>query len=367
MKLEFHQLNRGYEHLRVRRSDEQRRLMASLATSGQQTPIVVVAVSGTPDGYLVIDGYKRIAALEQLGRDTVEAVIWPMSECDALVLERSMRFGHRDTALEEGWLLAEVRDRFGYSLDDLSRRFDRSTSWVSRRLALVELLPQMIQQTVRMGEISAHVAMKYLVPVARVDAEHCERMAAVFIEHRCDTRQAGQLYTAWRKGTRVTRERILAEPELFLKTQRQAPAAKPAAMEQVTRDLEMAIAILHRANRRLTDAMGEMNSSQQEQTERRIESARRELARMAERIGKGEEGKHAEPGAENRDSGTEREGSEPARDCARIKHVAPDGAQSSARELQQRAGDPAGGESRAIPPTDPGSIGFVQGESRASP
>src|SRR5881409_2482716 len=91
MKLEFHQLNRRYEHLRVRRSDEQRRLMASLGTSGQQTPIVVVAVSGTPDGYLVIDGYKRIAALEQLGRDTVEAVIWPMSECDALVLERSMR------------------------------------------------------------------------------------------------------------------------------------------------------------------------------------------------------------------------------------------------------------------------------------
>lgn len=43
---------------------------------GQQTPIVVVPVAQQPDGYLVIDGYKRIAALQQLGRDTVEAVIW---------------------------------------------------------------------------------------------------------------------------------------------------------------------------------------------------------------------------------------------------------------------------------------------------
>src|SRR5438128_12294143 len=133
-------------------AQRQRQLLASLATSGQQTPIIVVAHSDQPDRYLVIDGYKRIAALEQLGRDTVEAVIWPMSESDALVLERSMRFGQRDTALEEGWLLQELRDRFAYSLDDLARRFDRSTSWVSRRLALVELLPQAIQQRVSMGE-----------------------------------------------------------------------------------------------------------------------------------------------------------------------------------------------------------------------
>ena len=98
MKLEFHQLNRRYEHLRVKRVDEQRRLMASLAASGQQIPIVVVAISENPDRYLVIDGYKRIAALEQLGHDTVEAVIWPMSECEALVLEHSMRLSPHDTA-----------------------------------------------------------------------------------------------------------------------------------------------------------------------------------------------------------------------------------------------------------------------------
>ncbi len=367
MQLEFHQLDRRWEHLRVREPHRQRRLLASLADSGQQTPIVVVVSQDNSQRYLVIDGYKRIAALQQLGRDTVEATIWAMSEAEAVLLSRSLRFSPQESALEQGWLLAEMERRFGYSIDELARRFDRSTSWVSRRLALVEWLPEAIQRQVREGKIAAQVALKYLVPVARVDAEHCGRMAAVFVKHYCDTRQAGQLYTAWRKGTRVTRERILAEPELFLKTQRPAPAAKPAVVEQVTRDLEMAIAILHRANRRLAKAMAEMNVTQQEQTERRIESARRELARMAERIGKEQEAKHAEPGAENRDSGTERKGSEPARDGARIENVAPDGAQSSARELHQCAGDPADGESRTIPSTDPGSFGFLQGESRASP
>ena len=74
MKLEFHQLDRRYEHLRARRPEQQRRLMASLAASGQQTPIIVVAHSDQPDRYLVIDGYKRIAALQQLARDLVEQV-----------------------------------------------------------------------------------------------------------------------------------------------------------------------------------------------------------------------------------------------------------------------------------------------------
>ena len=69
MHLEFHQLDRRWEHLRVREPQRQRRLLASLADIGQQTPIIVVA-AGPPDRYLVIDGYKRVAALEQLGRDT---------------------------------------------------------------------------------------------------------------------------------------------------------------------------------------------------------------------------------------------------------------------------------------------------------
>jgi ParB/RepB/Spo0J family partition protein len=337
-------------------------LLASLAESGQQTPIVVVVAKDDSARYLVIDGYKRIVALRQLGRDTVEATVWPMSEAEALLLSRSLRMSPQESALEQGWLLSEMEQRFGYSLDELARRFDRSVSWASRRLALVELLPETVQRQVREGNVTAQVAMKYLVPIARVSADDCERMAAIFVKHRCDTRQTAQLYTAWREGSRVVRERILAEPELFLKTQRQPLVVKPSAVEQVERDLEMALAIVRRAGRRLNEALPEMNCAQQEQTQRSIESARRELSRMTERIGKEQETKHAEPGAANRDSGTERERSEPTRDLARVAGIAPDSAQSSALELRQRAGDPAEGKSRTPPPTDPGSFGFLQGE-----
>ncbi len=126
MQLEFHQRGalwaRRWEHLRVRHRARQRRLMVSLAAAGQQTPIVVVAAEGQADRYVVIDGYKRIAALQQLGRDTVEAVVWPMGEAEAVLLDRSLRFSEQETALEQGRLLQELEQRFGWGLDELARR-----------------------------------------------------------------------------------------------------------------------------------------------------------------------------------------------------------------------------------------------------
>jgi hypothetical protein len=122
-----------------------RLLLASQADSGQQTPIVVVA-AGPPDCYLVINGHKRVAAQEQLGRVTVEATVWAMSEAEAVLLSRSLRCSPQESALERGWLLAETDRRIGYGFEELARRFDRSTRWVARRLTLVELLPEAIQQ-----------------------------------------------------------------------------------------------------------------------------------------------------------------------------------------------------------------------------
>jgi ParB family transcriptional regulator, chromosome partitioning protein len=367
MQLEFHQLDRRWEHLRVRHPARQRRLLASLAEAGQQTPIVVVAAEGQADRYLVIDGYKRLAALQQLGRDTVEAVVWPMSEAEALVLDRSLRFSEHETALEQGWLLAELEQRYGYGREELARRFDRSLSWVSRRLALVDLLPESIQQQVREGKISAHVAMKFLVPVARLSVEDCERMAAVFAQHHCDTRQAGRLYAAWRDGSPLVRQRLLDQPELFFKAQPQAePKASAPGVAALLRDLEMAAAIVNRAQRRLAGAAAEMDRQQRQAARWQIEHLRHQLNRLAERIPQ-EPQPYVEPIPTDHHSGTEHPGSEQAPDRAGAGHLPPGGAPSPALPFPPGAGTTPPRESRTPPATDPRAVRHLQGESRASP
>lgn len=356
--LEFHQLDRRLEHLRVRHPARFRHLLASLAETGQQTPIIVIPCE---QRYLVIDGHQRIAALKQLRRDTVNALIWEISEAEALLLVRSLRMnGEPETALEQGWLLAEMEEKLGYTIEELARRFDRSATWVARRLALVETLPEAVQQQVREGRIAAQIAMRYLAPVARVNAEQCVRMAHIFAQHCWTTRQAALLYNAWREaGTKQTRERILAEPELFLKTQEQQ--RQPTKAVTLESDLNQIVAIAGRALERAEEA-----TQNSEAIGRKIQHATRLLTQLAERIEE-QRANHAEPIATRNDSGTARQGDEQARDRDAPEPVAPKRAQGAASELHRRAEDRTRRESHAVSPTDPRFIAYVQRQSRASP
>jgi ParB family chromosome partitioning protein len=367
MKLEFHQLEQRLGHLRVRRPERQRRLLTSLVASGQQVPIVVVAVENQPNRYQVIDGYKRIAALQQLGRDTVEATVWEMSEAEALVLDRSMRFSEAETALEQGWMLLELEQRFGYTLQDLAQRFDRGVSWVSRRLALVELLPESVQQKVRTGAISAHMAMKCLAPVARVSLDDCERMANGFAKHRFTVRQAGQLYAAWRDAAPGVRQRILEEPHLFLKAQEQAgPSAStaPPPME-LMRDLEMVVAIARRADRRFVRAGPLMDQRQLEAARQQIERALEELEHLNQRIGN--EQNHVEQTSAGGDPGTARPSHPQTADRQDSGNLPSERPESPALPVLRAARPEPSRESRALSPANPGAVRPVQGQPRAGP
>jgi hypothetical protein len=81
MELEFQQLDLRYDRLRARQPARERRLLASLADAGLQTPIVVVIGRSA---YVVVDGHKHVRCLRQLHRDTVVAVLWEMSDADPL-------------------------------------------------------------------------------------------------------------------------------------------------------------------------------------------------------------------------------------------------------------------------------------------
>jgi ParB family chromosome partitioning protein len=350
MRLEFHQLDRRLESLRVRHPARQRRLIASLAEGGQQTPIIVIEDEGR---YLVIDGHKRIAALQQLGRDTVEAVVWEMSEADALVLERSLRMSEPESALEQGWLLAEMDSRLGCSMEELARRFARSKTWVATRLALVETLPESVQQLVREGKIAASLAMRYLAPAARISLAHCQRMAAAFAEQGWTARQAGAFYRAWRNASGAVRERILAAPKLFAKTQGQA--------DTLDKELNHIAALAQRAQEHLESPLPNRATLQ-----RKIQRAIELLTELQQRIEEPETN-HAEPGTTSHDSRTPWAGSGETRDRAAAEDLAPERPPRAASQLERRTEDRAGRESHAVPPADPRVAAAVQRQSRASP
>ena len=288
MQLEFHQLELRYERLRVVRPEAERRLLASLAEVGQQVPMVVVKDSAA-DRYVVIDGYKRIGGVRKLGRDVVVASHWEGEEAEALILTRLLQTAESETALEQSWLLLELKQRFGFSLEQLARRFGHSVSRVSRRLALVQELPEGIQQRVQRGEIVAHGAAKYLVPLARANRQACLELVEAIGATRLTSSDLGILYRAYQTGNWVTRQRLLQAPLVFLKSHRQMQVA-PVLVEaspgdNLLSDLEVLSSAARRAARRLRQgALRKLADPERRELARCLDQSLHETQRLAERF-----------------------------------------------------------------------------------
>jgi ParB family chromosome partitioning protein len=251
MELELHQLDLRYQALRRRSARKERSVLASLSEIGQQAPVVVLMVEG--ERPVLLDGYKRVRALGRLGKDMVQATSWALPEPEALILERLMRNAETDSPLEQGWLLRELCERFGLTPTEIAKRFDKSLSWASRRLALVRELPESIQERVRGGQLVAHAAMKHLVPLARANREEAERLGEVCSTRQLSSREVGALCAAWRGGSPATRALILDSPEVVLRAQEEArrPKEPVGPDERLLSDFAALSGIARRARRLL--------------------------------------------------------------------------------------------------------------------
>lgn len=253
MRLELSELTLKYASLRVDARMEQARLTASIAADGQQSPVTVVAACAdeAQHGYVLVDGYRRVTALRELGHDEVQAFALPLGEADALIVaHRLERAGHRN-ALEQGWLLRALLEEHGLAQSGLAQRLDRSRSWVSRRLSLVTILPEVVQQAVREGRIAPHAAMKSLVPLARANSSDCARLVTNLGREPVSVRELETLHRGWRMGDAQQRQRIIEQPRLFLTVQPDEPERTPT--RRFIGDLEAITRLCWRARRQLDE------------------------------------------------------------------------------------------------------------------
>jgi ParB/RepB/Spo0J family partition protein len=273
MQIELQELDLRYAALRVNDTARAARMRASLAAHGQQSPIAVVeAIGGNAPRYILIDGYVRVSAARTLAHDCVNAVLLAMQEPDALIMMHRLDEVDRRTALEEGWLLDELMIRHGLTQPELGKRLGRSKSWVCRRLALVYVLPESTQRAVRDAILPAQGAMKYLVPLSRDNSAACERITQHLGSESVTVRELGRLYASWRSGDSEQRERIEAQPRLFLRVDESLQADERSDTELLTRDLRAISGLCIRARRRLVDGQVELSR-------RRLQRAFREAQR----------------------------------------------------------------------------------------
>ena len=228
LEADLHRLDLRFASLRIRQPRAVERLARSIEQSGQLVPLVAVAEAAQ---WVLIDGFLRLDALRRLGRDTARMDLWdcPLDQALLIVLVRLQ--GRTWEAIEEGAVIRALLTEFALSRREVARQAGRDVSWVSRRLSLVEGLPEALFVAICQGELSTWAATRVLAPLARANPEHAQRLLAGLQRDPLSTRELHTWYQHYQKANRPKRQRMLDEPRLFCQ------ALRSQARDQVARDL----------------------------------------------------------------------------------------------------------------------------------
>jgi len=230
MTVDLHQLQLPFTRFRIAAPKAVDALAHSIDQCGQL--VAVVVVSEGEQSWSVVDGYRRIAALQRCGHDQAWVERWDCELREALLLMLAKAQARPWQALEEAALLQELIDRYGCSQRQIARQSGRDVSWISRRLALLEGLPETALAAVRAGQVSSWAASRVLLPLARANAEHANTLLQQLGEQPLSTRELARWFGHYQNANRATRARLVEQPQLFIKAWRTQQAQRQAQQLQ---------------------------------------------------------------------------------------------------------------------------------------
>ena len=218
LELEWHQLELRYSLLRTHTAAETRRTMLSIHEYGLLAPISVIASGIVNRTWIVIDGYLRIAAMKELGRDLITATVWDVAISDALLQSYQSNESRPWKQLEEAHLLQELMILHQYNQAQLAKRLGKSESWVCHRLQLLQNLPDFAQTAINRGVLSTWVGSRILIPFARANLEHTKLLVNYLSAKNHSSRDIFAFYEHYLRSNHHVRKQIAANPSLFFKS-----------------------------------------------------------------------------------------------------------------------------------------------------
>jgi ParB family chromosome partitioning protein len=130
-------------------------LVASIREVGVLQPVVVRPLSGQSDKYELIMGERRLRATQELGLDSIPAVIKETADEDML-RDALLENLHRSqlNPLEEASAYQQLLADFGITQEQLATRIGRSRPQITNTIRLLRL-PATVQSRVAAGVLSA--------------------------------------------------------------------------------------------------------------------------------------------------------------------------------------------------------------------
>ncbi len=285
MRLDLHCLNTRFAPLRLHDPGRLRTLVQSIEHNGQLVPVIAVADEQEPLRWVLIDGYRRLEALRELGEDQIWVDVWDRGVDEALLLCLARAPERAWEAIEQVALIQELTQR--YSLRQIALSVGHDVSWVSRRLNLFKALPEDLLEQVRQGRISLWAATRILAPLARANSAHARMLLAQLEKQPLSTRDLKCLYSQYQQANKTQRERLVQNPGLFLQAlQSKQEAADDRQLAQGLegawcQDLGVVRQILKRLIRQVpTLFAAQQDSLESQRLQRAFESMKSQFQRL---------------------------------------------------------------------------------------
>jgi ParB/RepB/Spo0J family partition protein len=191
----------------MRNDAAEARLLASIAERDIEQPLAGV---NTPQGRLLLDGFKRYRCAAKLGIECVPYV--SLGEEEAAGIASLMRAKQKTLSiLEQARFVVELISMHDMTIADVAETLSRSKAWVSMRRGLLTEMSQAVQEILFRGAFPVYSYMVTLRPFMRINGvgqKEMERFVQAVAGQRLSVREIELLAHGYFRGPASLRQAI---------------------------------------------------------------------------------------------------------------------------------------------------------------
>ena len=247
-------LDLRYQTYRLRNETAEARLLASIAERDIEQPLAGV---DTPQGRLLLDGFKRYRCATRLGIECVPYVSLGEEEAAGIAALVCVDKQKTLSILEQARFVGELLSTHDMSLADVAEALSRSKAWVSMRRGLLQDMSQAVQEILFRGGFPVYSYMVTLRPFMRMNGvgqQEIEGFVQAVADQKLSVREIELLSHGYFRGPDSLRREIDQGNWKWSLTQLQSVPEDPEACNDTERallsDLEKLLKLIGRVTTR---------------------------------------------------------------------------------------------------------------------
>lgn len=196
----------GEHDRRIKTDDES--ILGLAASIGRVGLLYALIVHPVDDGYILVEGHRRMAACRRLGFKTVRCHIEDTERDRVAEVAFAGNFHRKDLSpIELAAALKDVREKGEIELKDLAAGFHKSEHWVVRMIAIADW-PADVQEAIHNENISVSAASNL---ACVTDDSYRAFLVRNAVEQGATARTTAAWLQAWR-AMQPPQVAVLAEP-----------------------------------------------------------------------------------------------------------------------------------------------------------